>query len=381
MRVVRSLADLDTEIERAAAEAESAFGDATVFVEPYVESSRHVEVQVVGDTFGSVLVLGERDCSIQRRHQKVLEEAPAPDIDGSVVEAMHSAARKAAEAIGYVGAGTVEFLYDPEAERFFFLEMNTRLQVEHPVTEAVTGLDLVELQVAVAEGRALDVIRPRAPRPRDRGPALRRGPRPRLAAAERVADQLRRAVDDRVRLPVGVRRPRRLGVRDGQRGRRRTTTRCSPRSSRGRRRGGRPRACSPTALSKARLHGLVTNRDLLVNVLRDDRFLDARVSTDFFERTAVVEASAPMAPDPHLLFAAAIALAEDARVARQVQAGVEVGWRNVVSQPHRTVLATADGEEHTVGVARRPQRLRRRRTRPCRCSPRHRRRSCSRSTG
>ena len=102
------------------------------------------------------------------------------------------------------------------------------------------------------------------------------------------------------------------------------------------------------ALSKARLHGLVTNRDLLVNVLRDERFLEGRVSTDFFERTSVVEASAPMAPDPHLLFAAAVALAETDRLARRVQAGVPVGWRNVVSQPHRTVLATGDGEEHTV---------------------------------
>ncbi len=102
------------------------------------------------------------------------------------------------------------------------------------------------------------------------------------------------------------------------------------------------------ALSKARLHGLVTNRDLLVNVLRDERFLDGRVSTDFFERTSVVEASAPMAPDPHLLFAAAVALAETDRLGRRVQAGVPVGWRNVVSQPHRTVLATGDGEEHTV---------------------------------
>ncbi len=156
MRVVRRLEDLASEVAAAEAEAASAFGDGTVFVEPYVERSRHVEVQVVGDRFGRVVVLGERDCSLQRRHQKVVEEAPAPDLATEVAAEMHEAARKAAEAIGYVGAGTVEFLYDPATERFFFLEMNTRLQVEHPVTEAVFGVDLVDLQLRVAEGRGLD---------------------------------------------------------------------------------------------------------------------------------------------------------------------------------------------------------------------------------
>ena len=167
MRVVRTLADLPGEIDKAAAEAESAFGDGTVFVEPYVERGRHVEVQVVGDTRGTVVVLGERDCSIQRRHQKVVEEAPAPDLAAEVVQSLHEAARKAAEAIGYVGAGTVEFLYDPQRESFFFLEMNTRLQVEHPVTEAVFGVDLVELQLQVAEGAGVSRLASLAPQPPD----------------------------------------------------------------------------------------------------------------------------------------------------------------------------------------------------------------------
>ncbi len=336
MRVVRSLADLETEIERAAAEAESAFGDSTVFVEPYVESSRHVEVQVVGDTFGSVLVLGERDCSIQRRHQKVLEEAPAPDIDGSVVEAMHSAARKAAEAIGYVGAGTVEFLYDPEAERFFFLEMNTRLQVEHPVTEAVTGLDLVELQVDVAEGRALDVI---VPEPR--GHAIEA----RLYAEDPAHDwQPQSGLLTSFVVPSTTEfvSPSAYGVRvdSGFETGSEVSTHYDAMLAKviawapSRREAARMLAA---ALSKARLHGLVTNRDLLVNVLRDDRFLDARVSTDFFDRTSVVEASAPMAPDPHLLFAAAIALAEG-DAGRATGAGRRRGrlaQRGVPAAPHR----------------------------------------------
>ncbi|MEO7624872.1 MAG: biotin carboxylase N-terminal domain-containing protein, partial [Nocardioides sp.] len=167
MRIVRRAEDLDAERAIAEAEAVSAFGDGTVFVEPYVERSRHVEVQVVGDGRGDVLVFGERDCTVQRRHQKVIEEAPAASVPADVAAALHEAARKAAASISYRGAGTVEFLYDPDAlsegspggvppGAFFFLEMNTRLQVEHPVTELVHGVDLVELQLAVAEGRGLE---------------------------------------------------------------------------------------------------------------------------------------------------------------------------------------------------------------------------------
>ncbi|WP_278257756.1 hypothetical protein [Nocardioides convexus] len=144
------------EIEKASSEAESAFGDGTVFVEPYVESGRHIEVQVLGTPEGTI-VLGERDCSVQRRHQKVIEEAPAPALPEATRTALHDAARAAAEAIDYRGAGTVEFLYDPAKDRFYFLEMNTRLQVEHPVTEAVYGVDLVALQIAVAEGHSPSV--------------------------------------------------------------------------------------------------------------------------------------------------------------------------------------------------------------------------------
>ena len=155
MRIVRTLADLPGELEAATAEAASAFGDGTVFVEPYVEAGRHVEVQVLGHRDG-VLVLGERDCSIQRRHQKVVEEAPAPRLPEATRAALHAAAAAAAAAIGYRGAGTVEFLYDADQDSFYFLEMNTRLQVEHPVTELVFGADLVDLQLAVAEDRPLD---------------------------------------------------------------------------------------------------------------------------------------------------------------------------------------------------------------------------------
>jgi 3-methylcrotonyl-CoA carboxylase alpha subunit len=157
MRVVRSSAELLESVAGARREAASSFGDPTVFLERYLERSRHVEVQVFGDAHGHVVHLFERECSIQRRHQKVVEESPSPGATASTLEGMYAAAVSLAKAIGYVGAGTVEFLVAGEgsAQEFFFLEMNTRLQVEHPVTELVTGLDLVEWQVRVASGEPL----------------------------------------------------------------------------------------------------------------------------------------------------------------------------------------------------------------------------------
>jgi propionyl-CoA carboxylase alpha chain len=347
MRVVRDLADLADETAKAAAEAESAFGDATVFVEPYVEHGRHVEVQVLGHRDG-VLVLGERDCSIQRRHQKVVEEAPAPDLDPTVAEAMHTAARKAAEAIGYVGAGTVEFLLDPASERFFFLEMNTRLQVEHPVTELVHGVDLVEQQLAVAEGRGLDL--------HVLGGTYGHAIEVRLYAEDPVHDwQPQSGVLTRFEVP-GVsgefdllNRPG-LRVDSGFESGSEVSTYYDAMLAKviawapSRREAARMLA---GALRRARLHGVVTNRDLLVRVLTDPDFLEGQVSTDFFDRTSVVESSAPPEPTAHQLLAAAVALAERDRVAKRVQAGIPVGWRNVVSQPQRTVLSAGE-QEHVV---------------------------------
>jgi acetyl/propionyl-CoA carboxylase alpha subunit len=166
MRVVRSAADYDESYAAAQREARSAFGDDTILVEKYVESGRHIEVQVMGDTHGHVVHFFERDCSTQRRHQKVLEEAPAPTISNEQRTAITGAAVALAQQCGYTGAGTVEFLLDNATGEFYFLEMNTRLQVEHPVTEEVvrvrTGagserVDLVELQLRVATGEALGI--------------------------------------------------------------------------------------------------------------------------------------------------------------------------------------------------------------------------------
>ncbi|SDU05503.1 3-methylcrotonyl-CoA carboxylase alpha subunit [Pseudomonas pohangensis] len=162
MKVAESEAQLIECLESAQREALSAFGDSRMLVEKYVLQPRHVEIQVFADQHGNCLYLNERDCSIQRRHQKVVEEAPAPGLTPELRRAMGEAAVKAAQAIGYVGAGTVEFLLDARGQ-FFFMEMNTRLQVEHPVTEAITGLDLVAWQIRVARGEALPISQEQVP--------------------------------------------------------------------------------------------------------------------------------------------------------------------------------------------------------------------------
>jgi len=342
MRIVRALADLPGEIEKASAEAESAFGDGTVFVEPYVENGRHVEVQVVGDGRGEVLVLGERDCSIQRRHQKVVEESPAPLLPEATRIALHDAARKAGEAISYRGAGTVEFLYDADTDRFFFLEMNTRLQVEHPVTELVHGVDLVELQLQVAETGSCAPRRAGArPQAHDPGPA----PAPsghaievRLYAEDPAADwQPQSGLLTRFEIPEGDGIRVDSGFESGSEVSThydamlaKVIVHAPTREQAARRLAG--------ALVRARIHGLVTNRDLLVSILRDEEFLAGRVSTHFLvERSLNQESEDPGAP-----VAAALALAERDRAARTVQHGIPVAWRNVVSQPQVTRFARGD---------------------------------------
>ena len=348
MRIVRTLADLPAEIEKAAAEAESAFGDGTVFVEPYVEHGRHVEVQVVGHD-GGVLVLGERDCSIQRRHQKVVEETPAPGLAENTRRALHEAAHAAAAAIDYVGAGTVEFLVDArDTRRFWFLEMNTRLQVEHPVTELVHGVDLVEAQLAVAEsGRLpLDAV----------GQTYGHSIEVRLYAEDPVADwQPQSGTLTRVEIP-GVSAEfdllNRSGLRldSGFESGSEVSTHYDAMLA-------KLISWAPTrdlaarqlsgALARARIHGLTTNRDLLVRVLRDQAFLSGEVSTAFFERTLVQPAEQGGVRTAAI--AATLALAERARAARTVQRAIPVAWRNVVSQPQVTELVVRTGTGDSAG--------------------------------
>ena len=338
MRIVRALADLPGDVEKASAEAESAFGDGTVFVEPYVEAGRHVEVQVVGDGAGGVLVLGERDCSIQRRHQKVVEESPAPDLDRAVAAQMHEAARAAAAAIDYRGAGTVEFLYDPATERFYFLEMNTRLQVEHPVTEAVFGVDLVELQVRVAEGGFESLAGVRSSATEGRGHAIE----VRLYAEDPAGDWqpqsgLLTAFDvPGVDVELGALATHGLRLDAGFETGSEVSTHYDAMLAKviawAPSRGEAARRLA-AALSKARLHGLVTNRDLLVAILRDRAFLDGRVSTAFLDSFTLDHRRTDVHTEA---VAAALALAERGVAARTVQRGIPVAWRNVVSRPQVT---------------------------------------------
>ena len=156
MRIVEKESDLESQMNRAISEAKSAFGDGSVFIEKYVTSPRHVEIQVMADSHGNILHFFERECSIQRRHQKVIEEAPSSVLSPQLRKEMGEAAIKVAKSCDYLGAGTVEFLLDAD-HNFFFLEMNTRLQVEHPVSEIITNVDLVELQIRVARGEALTI--------------------------------------------------------------------------------------------------------------------------------------------------------------------------------------------------------------------------------
>src|SRR4051794_39960580 len=343
MRIVRAPGELTEAVARARREAASAFGDGTVFLERFVERPRHVEVQVLGDTHGTVVHLFERECSIQRRYQKIVEEAPSPAVTPELRAELGAAAVAAAKAIDYVGAGTVEFVLAPDG-RFFFLEVNTRLQVEHPVTECVTGLDLVRVQLQVADGEPLPdevtgaSIRGHAVEVRLYAEDVPAGFLPVTGTVHRFA----------VPALPGVRVD--AGVTDGSM----VSTYYDPMLAKVIALGPtRDAACRTLAraLADARVHGVTTNRDLLVGVLREDEFRRGAIDTGYLERHDPAGLSRnpqeELAVRVHALVAA-LAGAAARRTAARVQPTIPAGWRNV---PNADASASFTAGDRYVEVA------------------------------
>ncbi|MHA3701854.1 acetyl/propionyl/methylcrotonyl-CoA carboxylase subunit alpha [Jatrophihabitans sp. YIM 134969] len=326
MRIVRSVSEVVDAVAGARREAASAFGDGTVFLERFVDAPRHVEVQIVGDTHGTVVHLFERECSIQRRYQKIIEEAPSPAVDDILRDALCRAAVAAGEAIGYVGAGTVEFVLDRHGD-FFFLEVNTRLQVEHPVTEAVTGLDLVRVQLEVADGRPLadDVVHARL-----QGHAVEA-----RLYAEDVPGGYLPTSGDVVTFDIPARPGLRVdaGFASGTRVSTFYDSMLAKVIAHGPTRDDARRILA-AALDRARLHGVTTNRDLLVGVLRESAFAAGDMDTGYLDRhedlrRPVVD---PATTARHAV-AAAVAAQASHRAAAPVLATLPSGWRNNRSSP------------------------------------------------
>ncbi|WP_326949140.1 ATP-grasp domain-containing protein [Amycolatopsis sp. NBC_01307] len=334
MRVVHDAAGLEDAVSGARREAASAFGDGSVFLERFVVDPRHVEVQILGDTHGEVVHLFERECSIQRRYQKIVEECPSPAVDDALRAELGAAAVAAGKAIGYTGAGTVEFVLDQDG-KFFFLEVNTRLQVEHPVTELVTGLDLVELQLRVAEGEPLP---PSVLGARIDGHAIE----VRLYAEDVPAGFLpATGTLHRFRVPPlkGVRVD--SGVQDGSVVGPHYDPMLAKVIAHGRTRREAARTLA-RALRQAELHGVTTNRNLLAGILAEPEFLAGHTDTGYLTRhdPATLGASPGGARQ-----AVAAALAAQARNRRDARVVPEMpsGWRNVGRAPQR-VTYTLDGE-------------------------------------
>jgi acetyl/propionyl-CoA carboxylase alpha subunit len=339
MRIVESEQGLPAAVAGASREAKSAFGDGTVFLEHFVESPRHVEVQIFGDRQGEVIHLFERECSIQRRYQKIIEESPSPAVSEELRARLGEAAVAAGQAIGYVGAGTVEFVLAPDGQ-FFFLEVNTRLQVEHPVTELVTGLDLVRLQLRVAEGHPLPESVRRAS---VRGHAIEARlyaedvPAGFLPASGRVH---RFSVPDLDGVRVDA------GVEDGSE----VSVHYDPMLAKvvawGESRDDARRLLA-RALAETRVHGPATNRALLVGILREPEFASGELDTGYLDRhdpAQLVADGTGRVDLPVLALAAALAGQAERRSEAAVLTTLPSGWRNVPNAPQRSSYSVA-GEQ------------------------------------
>jgi acetyl/propionyl-CoA carboxylase alpha subunit len=332
MRIARSADELAEAIERARGEAASAFGDDTLLLERYITRPRHIEIQILGDTHGNVVHLNERECSVQRRHQKLIEEAPSVAIDAARRAAMGEAAVALGKAVGYVGAGTVEFIVDPTGT-FYFLEVNTRLQVEHPVTELTTGIDLVREQIRIARGESLAVTS--APPPRGWAIEVR------LCAEDPERDYLPTtgtllAVDvpRTVRADLGVAAHGEIGIHyDSMLG--------------------KLIAHAPTrreaaqmllrALDQTWVPGIVTNREHLARILAHPAFLAGELDTHFVETHAGELAARSPGLDRLRVAAIAVTL-HHIEHRREPNALAPPGWRNVRFADQQVVYKVGDAE-------------------------------------
>jgi propionyl-CoA carboxylase alpha chain len=333
MRVVQAPGELPEAVAAARREAASGFGDDRVFLERFVARARHVEIQVLGDAHGGLVHLGERECSIQRRHQKIVEESPSPVVDADLRAAMGDAALRLARTIGYRSAGTVEFLVDDATREFFFLEVNTRLQVEHPVTEEVTGIDLVREQLRVAAGEPLGYGQEAVSFD---GHAIEA----RLYAEDPAAGFLPAAgtlaaftpaAAPAVRWDSGVEAGSVVGV-DFDPMLAKVVAHAPTRTE--------AAARLARALERLHLAGVVTNRDLLVATLRHPAFLAGDTTTDFIDR-ATPAATLVLTTDEleRCATLAALWLQGENRAQAEVLATVPSGWRNGRLPPQQVTLA------------------------------------------
>ncbi len=343
MQVVRDKNNLADAVAGAKRQAKAAFGDNRVFLERYIDAPRHIEIQIFGDSHGNLVHLFERECSIQRRHQKIVEETPSPAITPALRAEMGAAAVAAGKTIGYEGAGTVEFILAPNGE-FWFLEVNTRLQVEHPVTECITGIDLVRAQLLVADGAPLP---PELEKPVSRGHAIEA----RLYAEDPSSGFLP-TTGKLARFHVPARHGLRVdsGVVDGDT----VSVHYDPMLA-------KVTAHAPTraeaaalladSLSRSQIHGLVTNRDFLVRLLQHPDFLTGATDTHFLERHSPVSLGAPtLTPAEERLHAIAAALTTQAHNAKNAKAfpSIPSGWRNNFSAPQQVQFIGTHG---TITVA------------------------------
>ncbi len=344
MRVVENTEELVESVKSAIREATSAFGDGTVFLEPYAVNPRHIEVQIVGDSHGNVIHLNERECSIQRRHQKIIEESPSPAVGPELRRALCDAAVTAAKTIGYVGAGTVEFILLQDGS-FAFLEVNTRIQVEHPVTELVCGVDIVRLQLEIAQGHPLDLD---AIDTTIRGHAIE----VRLYAEDATKDwQPSTGTLRKFEIPAihGIR------VDSGFENQSIVSPYYDPMLAKIISYADTRETAMEVlagALRRSKIHGVTTNRDLLVAILNNPEMIDGRIDTGFLVRHSPSELGASTVTGERLeLYAIAAVLARQAirRKHARVQRLVPSGWRNMPTQPQSSILESSDGKTISVG--------------------------------